>query len=172
MYEVIVRKPLKHPDDTEGFVEMRRSVNHEMHALNLAERIVRMDRVPWVEIREVHGRFAVRASLEADGDVHGSLSSRRHKIRRKRSLAAPWLGGLSKLALITLIVCATSWYGVSIQPDDARLWLFATVMTFATGVLISIWAYARKRRSASRLHGPTEGGNSHEQYTITGRRIR
>jgi hypothetical protein len=148
MYEVTIRKPLKHPESNEGLVEMRRSVNHELHALNLAERIVRMDRVPWVEVREVNGRFQVRASLEGDGRVHGSLKSQKYNARRKSSLEASWMRWPGRLAVTGFVLSGVLSYAVSNHPGDKDLKFAAELITFVTAILVAIWAYTGERRRA------------------------
>ena len=95
---------------------MKRSVNHELHALNLAERIVRIDRVPWVEIKEVQGRFSVRATLQSDGKVHASLASSRYNIQRKRRLETPWKTWLGALTIVFLVGFGIWSYAVFNQP--------------------------------------------------------
>ena len=172
MYEVVIRKPLKHPETAEGFVEMKRSVNHELHALNLAERIVRMDRVPWVEVKEVNGRFEVRASLEMDGKVHGALRSRRYNIRRKRPLEAPWMRWVTTLSLVCLSASGISWYAASREPKSDDLRFLAELMTFATAVLAAIWAYTHDRQRARRNFRGDRQQEFEGEYTLTGRKIR
>lgn len=84
MYDVIIRKFLRHADGSEVLYEDPAKVNHERHAENLAAKIARDPGVQWVEIAEVRGLFKARANLGPDGIVRESLESARYEVRRKR----------------------------------------------------------------------------------------
>ena len=85
MYDVIIRKSLRHVDGAMVLYEDQWKVNHEQHAVNLAGKIARDQGVEWVEVEEIKGRFKARANLGPDGIVHESLQSVQRKSMRKRS---------------------------------------------------------------------------------------
>ena len=84
MYDVIIRKSLRHADGSPVLLEEQSKVNHEQHAVNLAGKIARDPRVEWVEVEEVKGRFKAKANLEPHGIVHESLRLARQTARRAR----------------------------------------------------------------------------------------
>jgi hypothetical protein len=84
MYDVIIRKSLRHADGSLVLYEDQWKVNHEQHAVNLAGKIARDQGVEWVEIEEIKGRFKARANLGPNGIVHESLESAQRQGRRRR----------------------------------------------------------------------------------------
>jgi len=87
MYDVTIRKFVRHADGSSVIYEDPAQVNHERHAENLAAKIARDPGVQWVEVEEARGRFKARASIGANGVVHESLESRGRKVRHKRKSA-------------------------------------------------------------------------------------
>ena len=85
MYQVTIRKSVRHADGSTVVYEDPAQVNHERHAENLAARIARDPGVEWVEVEEVAGRFKAHASVAHDGVVHESLKAKRYTGRRRRS---------------------------------------------------------------------------------------
>jgi len=73
MYDVTIRKLLRHVDGSSVLYEDQWQVKHERHAENLAAKIARDPGVQWVEIEEAGGQFKARASLGVNGIVHESL---------------------------------------------------------------------------------------------------
>ena len=86
MYDVIIRKYLRHADGSKVLYEDPAKVNHERHAENLAAKNARDPGVQWVEVEDTSGRFKARAKIGSDGIVHESLESRRYRGRQKGQL--------------------------------------------------------------------------------------
>ena len=84
MYDVTIRKLVRHTDGSSVVYEDPAQVNHERHAENLAAKIARDPGVQWVEVEENGGRFKAHASLGRDGIVHESLETIMHRPRLNR----------------------------------------------------------------------------------------
>jgi hypothetical protein len=111
MYDVIIRKSLRHADGSIVLYEDQWKVNHERHAVNLAGKIARDRGVEWVEVEEITGRFKARANLGPNGIVHESLESARRKSTRKRSARK---GTRKRRAIFWVVLTALVLFGLFI----------------------------------------------------------
>ena len=150
MYRVTVKKSLQHTDGSSTIEESQEEVNHERHALNLAEKMARTASVHWVEIEETTGRFRVRASRTSDGTVQESLQYPRRMVRRKtrfqRRHGARWrMTPMTWLAVFGVVAFIVSTVTGSKDAGTA-----AAAVCLILALLVVVRGFFRRRSEPSR----------------------